>query len=415
MNGRSLRVHPTKASNSFFKRAKPGRMDPEVKVRVLRTTQDIEELREVWESWPGCRDSHIDLFLTVLREPGVVRPHVIVIYHRDQPQAMLVGRIDRKPLDFRVGYIHVRPMADILYFVYGALRGNSSLDNSALFLDEIRRALVQGEADAAYLNFLRTESHLFRLAKTFSSFLTRDHASSYQSHFSVTLPRSAEEFYRSLSSTTRYNHKKKAAKLLADHKGLVNIRCYKDIAEVDRLIEDVETVARTSYQRGLGVGFAASQEIRERLLLKAQNGWLRCYVLYVEDRSRAFWIGDVNGSTFGSDYLGYDADFAKYSPGMYLVTKVIEGFCDGHEKGISEVDFAPGHSQYKQVLANHEWREEAVYIFAPTVKGMGLTLLRSVTGGLDQFVKKTLANTQLLQRIKKMWRTHARSKQIATA
>ena len=67
-------------------------------------------------------------------------------------------------------------------------------------------------------------------------------------------------------------------------------------------------------------------------------------------------------TTFGSDYVGYDAEFGKYSPGMYLVMKVVEGFCDGHREGVTEVDFGTGHAQYKQVLSNQEWRETSVYI-----------------------------------------------------
>jgi CelD/BcsL family acetyltransferase involved in cellulose biosynthesis len=145
--------------------------------------------------------------------------------------------------------------------------------------------------------------------------------------------------------------------------------------------------------------------------LKAEKGWLQGYVLYLAERPCAFWLGDINGNRFGSDYVGYDAEFASHSPGMYLVMKVIEGFCDGHHEGVTEVDFGTGHAQYKQVLSNQEWCETSVYIFAPTFKGMSINLVRSVIVGTDQLIKKTLARTNLLQKVKKAWRGRAKLKE----
>ncbi len=154
------------------------------------------------------------------------------------------------------------------------------------------------------------------------------------------------------------------------------------------------------------MGFFDCPHTREQLRLKAEKGWLRGYVLYLAERPCAFWIGDINGSTFGSDYIGYDAEFASESPGMYLVMRVIEGFCDGHREGVTEVDFGTGHAQYKQVLSNQQWCETSVYIFAPTLKGISLNLVRSVVGGMDQAIKNVLARTNLLQKVKKAWRDH---------
>jgi CelD/BcsL family acetyltransferase involved in cellulose biosynthesis len=122
-------------------------------------------------------------------------------------------------------------------------------------------------------------------------------------------------------------------------------------------------------------------------------------------------MGDVNQTTFGSDYVAYDGEFGKYSPGMFLIVKVIEGFCDGNREGVARIDFATGHAQYKQVLANQEWQEDSVYIFAPSAKGISLNLVRSLVCAIDQAAKKMLARTNLLQRIKKRWRAAARPKE----
>jgi len=298
-----------------------------------------------------------------------------------------------------------------MYFVNGALRGNPSSENCDLMVSEILSSLSKGEADFAYLNFLRPESDLCRLAMTRPSLLCRDYVRLTQPHFAATLPATVEEFYRGLSPKVRKNQKWQAKKLVKHFSGAVRIHCFREVADLDNMIQDVEQVARKSYQRGLGVGFIDSPGIREGLQLKAEKGWLRGYVLYLANRPCAFWLGDINRATFGSDYIGYDADFASHSPGMYLVMKVIEGFCDGNREGVTEVDFGQGHAQYKEVLGNHEWSESSIHIFAPTLKGISLNVVRSLIVGMHQITKKALAHTSLLQTIRKRWRAHVTPKE----
>ena len=389
-------------------------MERPVCVRVLRTLPELEDIRQVWESWPGNRDSEMESYSTYVRtNPASLCPYVLVVYREGTPDAILVGRIDKGKIRYRLGYLGIGFGARIMCFVNGALRGNPSKENCELLMDEITRSLSVGEADAAYLSFLRKGSDLCRLSATKPGFLCRDYLRTPLTHFATTLPSTPEEFYRGLSSGARWQAKSKQKKLLKEFGGNVRIRCFREPAELEDLIQGVEQVAKKSYQRGLGVGFIDSPKTREQLRLKAERGWLRAYVLYVMDRPCAFWMGDVNQATFGSDYLAYDPEFEKYSPGMCLILKIIEGFCDGNRDGIKEVDFATGHAQYKEVLSNRKWEEENVHIFAPTIKGISLNLVRSSFAAADQTVKKLLASTNLLQMIKKRWRARVRLREAA--
>ncbi len=381
-------------------------------VKILRAIPELEEIREVWESWPGNRDSEMEPYLKFLQSnPETVRPHVLVVYRGGVPDAILVGRIDRGQVICKLGYLRVGPRAQIMCFVYGALRGTPSYENCDLMVSEILRCLSRGEADVAYMNFLREDSDFCRVATRKPGLLSRDYIRITQSHFAATLPATVEEYYRSLPAGTRGFNKGKHKKLLKDFAGGVKIKCFREAVEIDAMAQDVEQIARTSYQRGLGVGFIDSPVMRERLRMMAEKGWLRAYVLYLAERPCAFWIGDINQGTFGGNYVGYDTELGKYSPGMFLFTKVLEGFCDGNREGVIGVDFGPGNAQYKELLSNRRWRETAVYIFAPSLKGISLNLVRSFIGGIDQTIKKALARTNLLQRIKKHWRAHATPKE----
>lgn len=381
-------------------------------VKVFRAINELEEVRAAWETWPGNRDSEMESYLDFLQaNPSILRPHVIVVYRSGQPDAMLVGRIDKGKVVCRLGYFHLDLPARTLCFVYGAFRGSESLENSTILVASVMESLRDGEADVAYMNFLREDSDLFRQSVAQPSLFCRDYARIRQPHFAIKLPGSAEEYHKGLSSNARWQAKSKQKKLMKDFAGDVEVRCFKDKSEVEILAQDAERIAKMSYQRGLGVGFADSPSMRDALRLKAERGWLRAYVLYLGKKPAAFWIGDINGATFGSDFLAYDTEFAKYSPGMFLIVKVIEGFCDAKSDGVTTIDFATGHAQYKEALSNEGWQEIAVNIFAPTAKGMLLNLVRSSVGWIDQIAKNVLARTTLLNRIKKAWRNHAKPKQ----
>jgi CelD/BcsL family acetyltransferase involved in cellulose biosynthesis len=376
-------------------------------VRVFRTVADLEQIRQQWDFWSGYRDSDLDFFNTVLSSsPEAVRPHVIAIYRGEALEAILVGRLDRRRMDCGVGYLRIRPRADILYFVYGGLRGNASPEVCEALVAEVQASLKRGEADVAYLNFLPEDSPLGRLARTAPNFVSRDHLRVSQPHFTALLPDSWSAFLAALSSNTRQQTKSKQKKFERAFPGTTSIRCFRSADEIARLVADVEKVAKASYQRGLAVGFADTVEIRERLQLMAAKDWLRGYVLYVADQPCAFWVGALHQATFSSDYLGYDSEYSKYSAGTYLVTKVIERFCGASDGQVKCVDFEPGYAQYKEGLSNQNWQELSTYIFAPSLKGIGLNLVRTMTVGMDQWLKNLLRRTSLLQKIKKQWRTY---------
>jgi CelD/BcsL family acetyltransferase involved in cellulose biosynthesis len=146
------------------------------------------------------------------------------------------------------------------------------------------------------------------------------------------------------------------------------------------------------------------------LRVKAQKGWLRTYVLYAGDRPLAFWMGDLLEGTFGGNFTGYDPDIAKYSPGIYLMTKVIEEFCNAKETEVTKIDFGPGGALYKASLGKRDADEAPVHIFSRSLKGVELNLLRSLTTGIHEPLKKALEKTKLLAKIKKAWRNRAGQK-----
>lgn len=382
-------------------------MNPEVEIRIARSASEVEALREPWTAWGGERDSDIDFVLMIIESyPEAVRPHVIALYRNGEPEAILIGRLERKRLDFRIGYLTVfRPWARCLTFVCGALRGNASQENTRMLLSEVMHCLKEDEADLAVLEFVSTQSSLYQLGLKMPGILSRDVLPALQKRHLLSLPKDVEEVYGRMSGTRRKHLRSSERKLQEHPAGALRIVCYRDPSEFERLFRDAESIAQKTYQRGLGAGFSDTPLVRARLGLAARKGWLRANLLYIGDRPVAFWIGVIYGRTFGSEYMGYDPEFRQFSPGMFLVMRVIEGLCSGASgDAVSELNFGPGDAEYKAMLSTRSSLEGSIFIFSPKMKGIFLKLLRTATRAVDVMARKTFGSARLVPKLKRLWR-----------
>ena len=376
-------------------------------VRVARSLPEVEALREPWSAWPSHRDSDIDFYLMIVQSyPEVSRPHVITLYRDGRPDAILVGRLESKRLTFNVGYLRpFRPKSRCLTFVYGGIHGNASPENTRILIEEIMKSLRSNEADVAMLEFVPVELAVYHLALSTPGWLSRDTLPPVQGHDLMVVPRSIDEVYKNMSSDRRIETRRKVRKLQAHPAGEPRIVCYQHESELDPLFRDAEEIAKKTYQRGLGVGFADSPDVRSRLKLAAQKGWLRANLLYIGDRPVAFWIGMLYKTSFVSEYMGYDPEFRQWSPGMVLVMRVIEGFCNSvNGDVVDELDFGLGHAEYKGALCTKSWMEAPVFIFSPTLRGLTLKAMRTTTRIADGFARRILGSTTIFPRLKRAWR-----------
>ena len=397
---------PTVTETTLNSPALPRAARPTV-VRVLRDTSALEQIRPTWQGWQTHPNSDIDFYLMVLRERSeIIRPHVMVVDQGDHPQAMLVGRVERKRLAFKAGYLTLmRPKVRLLTLPFGGLLGEASEENCAALIHDIMNSLRRREADVAVFEPVNTQCALFHSARALPPWFCKGYLHSGHPHRTMTLHGGIEAFHRSLSPKVRKNLKWQAKKLLTDYSGEVRVASYASCVDLDVMIHDVEAVAKKTYQRALGVGFLDCAETRARLRLESEKGWLRGFVLYLAGQPCAFWLGTMYRGTFHSNFMGYDPACAKNSPGMFLISKVIEDLCraDGAEKP-EQVDFGLGDAQYKEVLGTSVWQEAGVYVFAPSAKGILLNFLKTSLGVLERIGRRVLGRTNLIRGLKAFWR-----------
>lgn len=372
-------------------------------VKVARSVEEVESLRGAWEQMQWHPNADIDFYLTILASRDeILRPYIVQLSSSGRPKAMMIGRIVQQRLDFKVGYKTIfRPKVRVLTFIYGGLLGEQTYEEAETLVAGAMASLKRDEADVVFFNHLPLDSHIYKLTRSKLGLLWRDYFTQINLHWKMSLPDTIAEFYQNLSPKRRHEFKRKDRVLNKAHSGNVTVRCIRERHLVDRLIEDVESVARNTYQRGLETAFIANDETRRRLCLASERGWLRAYLLYVDGKPCCFWIGTLYGKTFFLDFTGFDPSFKKYEPGTLLFIKMVEDLC---QNNIKEVDFGFGDAIYKQHFCDQSWKEASVYIFPPTLKGMKLNALKMLTVTVNESAKKILKGLGALERAKRIWR-----------
>jgi CelD/BcsL family acetyltransferase involved in cellulose biosynthesis len=168
-------------------------------------------------------------------------------------------------------------------------------------------------------------------------------------------------------------------------------------------------IAKSTYQRGLRVGVTDSESERKRLLLCARKGWLRGIILYIGDRPVAYWIAQLYNRVFLGEYVGYDPEYRDFSPGTFLMLHVIDRLAqqlDGDD--VQEIDWGPGDAEYKRPLSTREYQDARIFIFGATPKGLFFKGLRILNVTVDQILRGSLADSNLLRKAKRIWRDRVR-------
>lgn len=384
-------------------------LDVGSKVRVIRDTTSVEELRPNWVEWRGHRDANLDVYLTLLAcRQDSAEPYIILVERNGKPDAVLIGNAATTTVTERIGYWTARiSRVKALTFIYGGFLGNQSEENSKLIVSAIERSLQNGDADVAVLSYLREESPLHRRATRVPSAFMRDHFPVSYKHWMIDFAEAPEDgIYTALSREHRASQKeeiRKSKKFKSAFPDLELVR-FKGTDGLEKLLSDAEKVAATTYQRGLGVGFYNAPPIRSLLTLEAEKGWLRGHVLYAGGRPCAFEIGCLYNGAFLGEYLGHDPAFSKYAPGTYILTQVIDGL--DREK-VTTIDWGIGDAPYKRRFGNKCWSESTIYLYAPTRVGMWAKTVRTAAVLINSAGKSVLERAKLAGTVKKLWRKRA--------
>ncbi len=378
-------------------------------IEIAETVDQIEEIRPVWERMQNAEespsiDADIDRYLSVMRAMNEnVQPYVITLAKEGIPVAMIIARIQIHEIKIKLGYKSLlSPKLKSLTVVYGGILGEKNDHVSSLVVRVLIRQLREKKFDLVFLNHLKKDSNIFKLARKIPGIASRGYFPKYEKHWAISIPETMKLFYKSCSPNSRKQYKRCIRKLENDFPKKIRIVTYSQEDDLDEAVKYASQISAKTYQYQLGHGF--TDDFRTRCLLKTavEKGWLHVHILFVDDEACAFEIWFRYGKTYHGQMVGFDPKWKKWRVGTVLFLKTLELICD--DSDMKKFDFGFGDAEYKQSYGNQQWKEASVYIFAPKFYPVLINFLYSSFTGIYLGLDYLLNKTGIKKTIKRLWR-----------
>ena len=375
---------------------------------IIRRLEDIQKIRPLWERWQNHPHSNIDAYLEDFKiKKDILSPYLILVSKEKDDKALIIGRILKTKLFFKVGYLSIyRTKAKVLQILDNGVLGDVNEEEAYCVINHIVEMLEEGEADMAHLAGLMVESPLYVLGRELPGLFSKSYLFSKENRRILHLKGNFDEFLKSLRRKTRQSILSSMRKIEKEFRDHIEVRTVIDPKDILSTLDDVEEIAKNTYQRALGTGFMNTPEQRAFLQAMAKHQILSIDILYIDNKPVAFWYGMQYKNVYFPEATGYNHKFANYRPGDYLLLKLIKRLCI--EGKIDTIDFGIGDALYKKIYSNDVLVQSHLRIFAPTLKGLKLNLARSLTMVSKMLIVLILQKFNLYDYTKKFMRSRMR-------
>ena len=377
-------------------------------VVTARTPNEVEQLRDRWESFALPTVHHdIDYHLAKVRaRPEMVRPHVALVERDGRPTALAIGRLERASLHCRIGYRTVyRPRLQLIVLRPGVVFADASPWDVHALMSQLTRSLVRGEADGLSLYGLDPDAALYRAARRMPSMFCRDAFVTHESHYTLELPDSLAAFMASRSRHARSELRGVGNRLARAYGDRLSVRIFRSPDDLQQVRRDLARVDASAYQGRLRLDGREAERTSELMSLALARGWLRAYVLYLDDRPVAYWSGYLYRGRFSGANTGYDPAYARDRVGTFLFLRLLEDLCD--DAAAQTVDYGCGDAEHKRRFASGRTIEAHPLIFAPTFTGLRANVMRTAIAAGDVAARSALERTRLLTPLRQRLRARA--------
>ncbi|PZP08799.1 MAG: GNAT family N-acetyltransferase, partial [Sphingomonas hengshuiensis] len=187
----------------------------------------------------------------------------------------------------------------------------------------------------------------------------------YTRHF-IDLTTGFDAYLAALSANTRSGIKRKAKKLAQVSGGALDIRRYRNPAEIEAFHTIARGISAKTYQEKLlGGGLPDDPGFIGAMVRAAAADAVRAWLLYIGDRPVAYLYCSMAGGTVRYDHVGHDPDVAELSPGSVLQIEAMRDlFAEGCHR---RFDFTEGEGQHKRQFATGGVACVDVLLLRPTI------------------------------------------------
>jgi CelD/BcsL family acetyltransferase involved in cellulose biosynthesis len=173
-----------------------------------------------------------------------------------------------------------------------------------------------------------------------------------------------DDYFATVGSGTRSSIRRKRRKL--EHMPGFEIHEVTD-ATSPEVLDAIFEVDRKSWQYANRSGLSSEDSTREfyaRIAREATRcGWFRGYLLSVSGKPIAYEFNLLYDGVLYNLKLGYDTDYAQYSPGLVLRHEVLK---EAFGRGLREIDFLGVEDSYKLSWTDHAREHVDLHVCNPS-------------------------------------------------
>ena len=336
------------------------------------------------------RDGHVTYFL---------------LGHQERPVGYAPFVVHSTELAHRLGEITLFSVSVLRHAIQGTPLCRNKEDLPALFVS-LRETI--GKRGVVFFEGVAMGSHLWALLVSSTSiaqklFHVLPHGPIYARRL-IELPIGSDfdDYLAVLGSGTRKDVRRTRKGFLAGANGEVRMIRYTAPDHAADLAAALSIVSRKTYQHHLlGLGFENDSDHIEKFRIAAIGGWLRAYVLWIDDTPVAFQVGYRDATTYYGHHIGYDPAISKLQPGIYLHTEIM---IDLLADDLCRFDFLSGDSLYKQRMSNSMREERHYYVIPRGWPGSVYASTLSMMNYASELIGRLLARNGLKERIRRILR-----------
>ncbi len=229
------------------------------------------------------------------------------------------------------------------------------------------------------------------------------YVSSQHQRYYIDMRQSFEEYKSKFSSKTRSTLNRKVKKYAEHCGGKISWKIYQSVGEMREFFRYARTVSEITYQEKLlDAGLPDSEEFLGEMEQLAQQGDVRGFILFHEDKPVSYLYCPVSNGVLIYAFLGYDPDYMNYSVGTVLQWLALDHLFE--ERLFRFFDFTEGQSEHKKLFATHSVQCANVFFLRNNLRNKALLYSQRVVDDFSRLAGDTLNQLGLKSRVKKMMR-----------
>jgi hypothetical protein len=366
----------------------------QLSLQVATTTSEIEKLRPVWRKWAHSLETDVDYFLHNLKnDSGILHPYAATVFKDGVPRGMLLGQVRQRRASTVVSFLNIYgPKVRVLEIARGGRLGRPSPVIDKMLAMQLLKTINSRQVDLLCLRRLPLDSELFRHVQQSPGFLVKERVP-HVFHYSVLSLTCAKGKHPEVFSGKALREVRRKTRILERaFPGQVQMRCFCHASDMHTGLRDALRVAVNTWQSHVGSSLSDCEKTRREFQFFTQKGWLRIYVLYVQQFPCAYLVGQLYNGTFYCQYAGYHSQLSHLSVGSVLTARAFE---DLAAVGVQRVDLGEGAQEHNRRLGCHMSEEGTVHLYAPTLRGVWSSVFFGTTQIVRSVGRRTCSELRL--------------------